>query len=182
MTPRRVCNGKSKVHRDALALVELMFKEGGHVPLVNKDLAFALGFTIRRGSVVEIDMARFHRARNHTQDGIWKNGKPCCGYRLHYREIRGSTSFVLIDESAGAGEYALAYIAQLLGWLTRLRQRQTEDRRQIVTLEALAGLARQLNDDVGSQICQRAMIELDEFATIKPRTIGEMTSWAQGLQ
>ena len=116
MTVGKVCNGKSKQHRDALAIVTFIFDEGGTTSLSNPDLAVELRFTTRHGSVIEVDRGRFHRARNHVQDRNWNTGKPCCGFRLHYRAVKGLPLLCLVDATGGIGDHAPAAAAALMGW------------------------------------------------------------------
>lgn len=179
---RKLCKGKSKMHADALALVGFLMDNGGKVRMTNADIAHKLGFTTRRGSIVEIDRGRFHRARNHVKDGVSKDGKACCGYRLHYREGgKSGTQYALIDPQGGIGEHATASLESVRGWQTRERQHHTENLRMIVQFEALGDMALTGGDKPGYHVCQKAIIEMEEFGTLKPTTMADLQAWVDSL-
>ena len=179
---RKICRGKSKEHADAGRLVEYLMDEGGSTASSNPDVAAALGFTRRVGRLIEVDMPRFYKARNHVKDRVWKeDGRPCCGFRLHYREIKGKTHWALIDPTGDFGVLALAAVGDLRGWMTRERQHQTESLRQIVSVEAIADHALTHGDKAGYRLCQTAIIELSDIGTIKPATMAELSVWAEGI-
>lgn len=177
----KICKGESKEHNDAQAFVGFLMDQNGSTPLANPDVAIELGFTKRIGRSIEVDMPRFYRARNHVKDRIWEGGQPCCGFRLHYREIKNGTQLALIDPSGDLGDHAVAALENLHGWMTRERQHQSESLRQIVSFETLADQALARGDKPGYRICQKAIIELDEYGTVKPTTMAELQVWVDSL-
>ena len=177
----KTCRGNSQEHQDAIAVISLLMDEGGSSPLPNAEIAYQLGFTTRRGKTIEVDQGRFYRARNHVKDRVWKDGKPCCGYQLHYREIKGEAHLALIDPTGDLGEHAVAAVANLRGWMARERQHQTESLRQIASFEALADHALARGDKDGYRLCQRAIIDLDDLGTVRPKTMAELNVWVDAL-
>jgi hypothetical protein len=178
----RVCKGDSKEHSDALAVVEFLMEQGGYTPLSNPDVAVELGFVNRRGKNLEVDVGRYYRARNHVRDRVWEDGKPCCSYTLHYRTIKGSEQLALIDPTGTLGEHAVASVSQLRGWMTRERQHQTENTRQMRTLDTLASHALARGDKDGYRLCVRAGIDIEEYGTIRPPLLAELDIWATSIR
>lgn len=109
----------------------------------------------------------------------WK--EPCCGYRLHYREVKGEAQFSLIDPTGDIGEHAIAAIGNLRGWITRERQHQTESLRQIASFEALGDHALSRGDKDGYRLCQHAIIDLMDNGTVRPSILAEMDLWVESL-
>lgn len=176
-----VCKGDTQEHQDAQALIGFLMEQGGSSPLNNRDVALELGFISRRGTDIKVDIDRFYRARNHVKDRVWEDGRPCCAYRLHYREIKKQAHLALIDPTGDLSEHALAALATLRGWVVRERQHQSESSRQVVSFEALADHALARNDKSGYRLCQKAIIELDDVGTVKPTTLAELNVWVESI-
>lgn len=178
---RTLCRPEAPQHTDAVALVELLMESGGYMTDSNPEIAMRLGFTTRRGQLMDIDMGRFYRARNHVRDRVDHDNRPCCGYQLHYRNVKGREVFALIDPSGDLGEHAYAAVGQLRGWMTRERQHQTENNRQVRTLAELGTHALSRGDKDGYRLCVMGTIDLEEHGTIRPTTMAAMAVWVSSL-
>jgi hypothetical protein len=177
------CDGTSKAHADATKIVEFLIDHNGTVDIPQDELARKLDFTknLRRG-LTAIDTGRFSRARNHIMDCVDVDGRPCCGYRIHYRKSGSAGSTLsLADPSGDLGAHAQVSIGSLLGWMSRERQHHTENQRQIHSFETLADHALANSDKHGYKLLQRAVIDLDRDGTVLPETMAQLQVWATGM-
>lgn len=182
MAHRKECKGDSQEHRDALAIVDFIFNEGGSTRLSNPELAQCLGFTKRYGNVVTVDEGRFYRARNHARDRVDKGSSvPCTGYGLHYRDVKGKPHWALLDPKGKASDLALAGIETLRGWSVREAQHHTENQRQVVTFERLGDQAFANGDKDGYRLCMEAIIELQREGTVSDALMAQLQIWAASL-
>jgi hypothetical protein len=173
---------KGRTHDDGLQLVEYLMARGGKVEKTTEAIAFDLSMLKHLGGGnLRVDMSRFAQARNHVQDGT-DAGKPCCGYRLHYRSLSKGAEFTLIDPTGDLGPHAGATIASVLGWVAREKQHHTENQRQIETWERLGEHALARGDKVGYRICQRASVELNRDGTVSAATMAEANVWLDALK
>lgn len=178
---RRPCNPDNNEHADAMHLVAWLFERGGSSYLTQRDIAYELGFVKRTGKTLEVMEGRYYRAVNHVKDCHDNANRPCTGYRLHYRDIKGKKHLCLVDPSGDLGSHALAAVESLRGWMVRERQHHTENSRQVATTEALADHALAQGDKQGYRLCQRAIIDLQENGTIRPTTMAELFEWADSI-
>lgn len=172
-----------RTHDDALQLVEYIMARGGKVQKSNEAIADDLGMRKNRGGGVRlVDMPRFAQARRHVQDGTSPDGKPCTGYRLHYRSTARDTEFALADSTGDMGSHVVVAIESVRGWLVRERQHQTENHRQIEIWERLGDHALARNDKTGYRICMRAAIELEQDGTVSSKTMADANVWLDALR
>jgi hypothetical protein len=172
---------KGRTHQDGLALVDYLMARGGKAAKTNEAIAVELGMLKNLGGGMrQVDGSRFTQARNHIQDGT-DNGKPCCGYRLHYRSAAKGTEFTLIDPTGDLGPHATAAIESVRGWLTREEQHHTENQRQIETWERLGDHALARGDKVGYRLCARAAVDIERDGTVSSRTMAEANVWLNAL-
>lgn len=184
MKPRdeRVCAGTTKEHADAVRLVEYLIAHDGTVEITQDELARKLNFRRNLGGGVErVDTKRYHRARNHVRDRVDENGRPCCGYTLHYRKSGPESWLSLIDPTGDLGSHAKQAWGTVRGWVSRERQHHTENQRHVETLELLANHVLANNDRHGYRLLQRAEIEIEQNGTISPNTIAELDVWLSGM-
>lgn len=176
------CDGTSKVHADAMKIAEFLIENNGTVEIPQDQLAHKLDMLKheKRGFYL-VDKGRFSRARNHLMDSVAADGKPCCGYRVHYRRAGLISTWSLHDPSGGLGAHREGALGNLLGWMSRERQHQTENRRQIGAFDALADDVLRNGDREGYKLLQRAVIELDRDGTVLPETMALLQSWAGSL-
>ncbi len=178
------CDGTGKAHADAMKIVEFLIDQNGTTNLSQDEISRKLNFlknSHTRGFVA-IDKGRFSRAKNHVMDCVDASGKSCCGYRLHYRKSgAGGSTLSLEDPSGDLGSHAQAALGALLGWMSRERQHHTENRRQIVTFEALGDHALANGDKHGYRLVTQAIIDLDRDGTVLPETMAQLQVWASGL-
>lgn len=184
MKPReeRTCDGRSREHRDALLLVELLLDHNGDIEETHEEVADSLGF--RRavtGGMRQIDMSRYHRARNHVRDRIADDGRPCCAFTIHYRRSGRNSVLALIDPSGDLGSHAIAAIATIRGFVSRERQHHTENQRQIESVELLADHVLSNSDRQGYRLLQRVAVAIEEHGTIPPTLMAELEVWLAGL-
>lgn len=134
----RVCDATSREHRDAQMLVEHLLDANGHVSDSQDTIARKLGM-LRDcgGGVLRIDSGRFHRSRNHVRDRVDPEGRPCCGYTIHYRRSGPDSALALVDPTGDLGDHARAAVSTILGMVSRERQHHTENLRMIETVELL---------------------------------------------
>jgi hypothetical protein len=169
---------KGRTHDDGLALVEYLMARGGKVEKTNEAITVDLGMLKNLGGGVrQVDGARFTQARHHVQDGTDADGKPCCGYRLHYRSSAKATEFTLIDPTGDLGPHANAAIESVRGWVVREKQHHTENQRQIETWERLGDHALARGDKMGYRVCQRAALDLENDGSVSAHTMAEATVW-----
>lgn len=173
---------KGRTHDDGLALVEYIMARGGKVEKTNESIAAELGMLKNLGGGVrQIDMSRFTQARNHVKDGT-DDGKPCSGYRLHYRSSGKRTEFALIDPTGDLGSHVIAAIESVRGWMTREAQHKTENSRQVEVWERLGDHALARNDKVGYRICVGAAVDLDRDGTVSNQTMADAALWLDQLK
>lgn len=158
-------------HQNAKMLCAWLISQGGKTTKTNRGIASEMGLT----------ESEFYRARNHLQDRDNSDGKPCCGYRAHYRRLGKNSVLALHDPTGEIEAHAHGALANVLGWLVRVHQHHVESERQIEAFEALGDHALGRGDRYGFQLCNRAIVELHEFGTVKPPTLGEMVVWAESL-
>lgn len=177
------CDGTSKAHVDAMKIVEFLVDHDGTVDITQDELARKLDMLKpQKGIGYLIDNQRFARARNHITDFVDMDGKPCCGYRLHYRRSgRGGSTLSLADPTGDLGEHAKVAIGSLLGWMSRERQHHTENQRQINNFETLADHALANGDKHGYKVLQRSIVDLDRDGTVLPDTMAQLQVWANGM-
>lgn len=172
------CDGTTKVHADAMKIAEFLFEQGGTVEIPNMELARKLDMLKRNGAMFDYDKPRFSRAKNHLMDSVATDGKPCCGYRVHYRRSGLVSTWSLHDPTGGLGAHREGAMGNLLGWMSRERQHQTENRRQITAFETLADDVLANGDREGYKLLQRAVIDLDRDGTVLPETMALLQAWA----
>lgn len=180
----KICDGTTKGHADAAKLAEFLMDENGTTELTNDDITRKLGWLKKTqiAGLVAVDKARFSQARNHLADFADIDGKPCCGFRLHYRRSgRSGSTLALHDPSGDLGEHMKAALANLLGWMSRERQHQTENRRQITQLEALGDMVLANGDRHGYRLVTQAVIDLDRDGTVLPETMAQLQIWAAAV-
>jgi hypothetical protein len=174
---------KGRTHDDALQLVEYLMLKGGSVEKTNEGIALDLKMLRSHGGGhFQVDMARFAQARLHVQDSTTPDGKPCCGYRLHYRALARGALFSLIDPTGDLGSHANAAIESVRGWVAREKQHKTENQRQIETFERLGEHCLARGDKGGYRICQRCSLELENEGTISASTMAEAAVWLDALR
>lgn len=174
---------KGRTHDDGLLLVEYLMARSGKVEKTNEAIAMDLGMLKNLGGGMrKVDAARFVQARNHVKDGTEADGRPCCGYRLHYRSTARHTEFALIDPTGDLGPHLAAAIESVRGWLTREKQHHTENQRQIETWERLGDHALARGDKAGYRICARASVELERDSTVSDKTMAEAAVWTDALR
>lgn len=172
---------KGRTHDDALALVEYLMARGGKVAKPNEAITVELGMLKNvGGGLRKVDASRFTQARNHVQDGT-DDGKPCCGYRLHYRTAARGSEFTLIDPTGDLGPHAVAAMESVRGWMQREAQHHTENQRQIETWERLGDHALAREDKVGYRLCARASVELERDGTVSSATMAEASVWINAM-
>lgn len=185
MKPReeRICRPDTQEHEDAQAIVDFIFRQGGEITTSNEGLAVELGLWKNLGAGHRrTNMARIRAAKNHIRDRVdRKTGKPCCGYTIHYRHSGRESILTLIDPSGNIGSHATAAVASFRGWLTREHQHNTENQRQIETVEMLADHALANNDRVGFRLLQRVSIALDQDGVIPLPLMAEVEVWLGSL-
>lgn len=172
---------ETRVHDDAERLVEFLMETEGKTTSNINGLCVKLGWLKGNGSIRETDRGRFQAARNHVKDAVGNDGEPCTGYRLHYMSGKQDGMLVLIDPEAGLMTLAEGAIARLAGWLQREKQHQTENAREMETLERLAQQANKTGDTFGHKVCLKASIDIEEFGTVRPKTMAEMQVWVDSL-
>lgn len=179
---RAVCNPTSQVHTDAVRIVEHLLDHNGQVVDTQEGIARKLAmFRDHGGGVLRIDTARFHRARNHMRDRVDANGRPCCGFTIHYRKSGPNSHLALIDPSGDLGDHALAAKGLILGWASREKQHKTENLRMTETAELLGDHALALGDKQGYRLMQRVSIELERDGTITAATMADLEVWLSGM-
>jgi hypothetical protein len=179
---RQRCPGTSREHRDAVKIVELLLDSNGAVEATQEQIADRLNFyqDIGRG-MRRVNIRRYHRARNHVRDRVDENGRPCCGFTVHYRKSGRTSWLALIDPSGDLGEHATAALGTVRGWVSRERQHHTENTRMIETLSLLADHALARSDMDGCRLCTRASLEIEQHGTVSPPTMAQLHVWAEGL-
>lgn len=178
----RVCSAASQEHSDAQAIVEYLLDRNGHAEDTQGSIARQLGMLRDAGrGIYQVDTGRFHRARNHIRDRVDENGRPCCGYTLHYRRSGPMSDLALVDPGGDLGEHAKAAIATVLGMVSRERQHHTENQRMIETVELLGDHALANEDRQGYRLCQRTSIEIERDGTISPPTMSALELWCAGM-
>jgi hypothetical protein len=183
----RTCNRKrqTKEHRDAEALIQFVFDQGGKdafVTLTNDEIARRLGWVVDHGKGhFSADGSRYAKARVHAMEAIDADtDRPCLAYRLNYRKAgRGRSVLSLLDPTGGLGEFAVAAIGSVYGWATRQKQSATENRRMQEQLQRLADWVLAAEDKEGYRTLVAAQIELDHTGYLTPQTLGELISWAE---
>lgn len=181
-TSLKKCRG-GRGHDDALALVEYLMARAGKVEKTNEQIALDLGMLVSRGGGMhQVDGSRFTQARRHVQDGTTGDGKPCSGYRLHYRTSAKGGEFVLIDPSGDLGPHATAIFESVRGWMVREQQHKTENLRQSETFDRLGDHALSRGDKSGYRLCARCSVELERDGTISPATIADLAVWIDEVQ
>lgn len=180
---RPVCAQVSREHADALKIIEYLVDRNGTVDQTQEGIAADLGFwrIYNGGRLREVDMKRFHRARNHARDRTDANGSPCCGFTLNYRRSGKASVLALVDPSGELMDHAHAAVATIRGWVSRERQHHTENTRMVETLEQLGDHALARADKYGYRLIQKAILEIDRDGTITPPTMHELESWLEGL-
>jgi hypothetical protein len=174
---------KGRTHDDALALVEYLMARGGKVQKTNEAITVDLGMLKNLGGGMrQVDGPRFAQARHHVQDGTDSDGKPCCGYRLHYRTTLKGSEFALIDPTGDLGSHVSATIESVRGWMIREAQHHTENQRQIETWERLGDHALARGDKTGYRICARAALELEQGGTVSEATMAEAAVWVDAVR
>jgi hypothetical protein len=169
-------------HDDALALVEYLIARGGSAQQTNETIAMALQMLVNRGGGNwQVDTSRFVQARNHVKDGTTEDGKPCSGYRLHYRTSARGSELTLIDPVGDLGPHASVAVETIRGWMTRESQHHTENHRQIETVERLGDHALARGDREGYRLCTRMSVELERDGTVSPSTMAEVQVWLGSL-
>lgn len=173
------CDGTTKAHADAMKIVEYLADHDGTIEIPQDELAHKLDMLKheRRGMYI-VDKSRFSRARNHLMDCVDGEGKPCCGYRIHYRRAGQLSTFSLSDPKGDMGAHREAALGSVLGWMSRERQHHTENQRQIAVFETLADDVLKNGDKEGYKILQRAVIDLDRDGTVIPETMAQLQNWA----
>lgn len=177
------CDATTKAHADALKIVEFLADHDGTIEIPQDELARKLDMLKHQkgAGMYLIDKSRFSRARTHLMDCVDAEGKPCCGYRIHYRRSGSGSTFSLSDPKGDMGAHREAAIGSVLGWMSRERQHHTENQRQIATFETLADDVLQNGDKEGYKILQRAVIDLDRDGTVIPETMAQLQSWASKI-
>lgn len=178
----QICNATTAAHADAMSIVELLIEHNGTVDITQDDIARKLNMMKHlQGGISTVDKSRFNRAKNHIQDRDDIDGKPCCGYRIHYRRSGKQSTLSLSDPSGDLGSHIEAAIGSLLGWMSRERQHQTESQRQSRTWESLADDVLANGDKAGYRLLQMAIIDLDRDGTVLPATMAQLQVWASRM-
>ena len=172
------CDGVSNEHADALMLVEYLMEHDSSVEATQDEIARKLDMLKheRRG-VYAIDTGRYHRARQHLMDRCDGDGKPCCGFRVHYRKSGQYSVLALIDPSGDLGSHAKAAMASIEGYISRKRQHDTEDRRMTETFRAVADHCLSKGDLDGARLMLTASIDIERAGAITPQSMTEIEVW-----
>lgn len=176
------CNATTKAHADAMKIVEFIVDQNGTVEATQDEIARKLDMVKHQGrGFLSIDNSRYRRALNHIADCVDEDGKPCCGYRLHYRKAGQVSTLSLADPTGDLGSHAQVSIGNLLGWMSRERQHHTENQRQVHNFETLADHALAKGDKQGYKLLQRAIVDLDRDGTVLPETMAQLQVWASAV-
>lgn len=184
MKPRdeRVCDATTRTHADGETLVTFLMGQNGSTKLSQSEVAGRLDFwKDRGGGVRQVDRGRFNRAKNHVRDRVDENGKPCCGYTIHYRRSGSESVLALVDPSGDLGAHAEAAVATIRGWVSRENQHLTENRRHIETMELLANHTLARRDREGYRVLQRAIIDVERDGTVSADTMADLNVWLAAL-
>lgn len=172
------CDPNAQVHRDALALVEFLLDYEGSVTDTQDAIARKLGMVVDNGGMLSLDRGRFHRARQHVHDRCDAGGRPCCGFRLHYRKSgRGGSTMALVDPSGDLGSATKAAMASIAGFTSRKRQHDTEDRRMLETFRSVADSALAQGDLEGARVMLTASIDIERQGAVTPQTMAELEAY-----
>lgn len=182
---RFACNGKPQGHADGLAVIELLLNEPKHeIAEPAREISRQLSWLQHIGAGrYAANTRRFNIAVRHVMDGVASDGKPCCGYLVHYRGTGRKPVLSLIDPAGQQGG-RLRGLATLIGHHARLAQHHTENRRMIAVHEGLADdlVHATPPDKAGARINQVCATELERFGDITPETLGEFMAWATAQQ
>lgn len=178
----RPCRARGS-HDDAVALVDFLLQNGGKTDIPAEQLAQTLGWEQRLGSARMVDMGRFQRARNHVKDGTAKDGKPCTGFRLHYRTSARENEWMLVDPSGGLPHHREVATREIQGDLQQQVAFRTINGRRIATAHAMGEMCLQSepSDVPGYQLMTRYAMELERFGAASDGTIAEMALWLQSV-
>ena len=174
---KRPCRGKQS-HADAEAIVLFLEAQPDfQTTLPNMQIAARMGW-LRHGGTV--DKGRFRAAMNHLKDSIAADGKPCTGYVVHYRDSGPARALSLIADGVNV---AVLQLEQHRGWLRIDKQRRTENRRHIASLEAdrsvlMATMPGNKWAQDGYDILTRMVMDLDTDGYIRESTLIEYEVWA----
>ena len=172
------CDGVSKEHADALLIVEYLMEHDSAVEATQDEIARKLDMLkYERRGMFAIDTGRYHRARQHLMDREDAEGKPCCGFRVHYRKSGQYSVLALIDPSGDLGSHAKAAMASIHGYISRKRQHDTEDRRMTETFRAVADHCLSKNDLDAAKLMLTASIDVERLGAIAPQTMSEIEIW-----
>lgn len=172
------CDPATDTHQDAVVLVEYLMDRHGSCTEPQDVIARQLGMVIDNGGMLNIDRGRFHRARQHLHDRVDSNGRPCCGFRLHYRKSgRGGSTLALIDPSGDLGDATKAAMATVGGFTSRKRQHDTEDRRMLETFRAVADNCLAQGDLDGARAMLMARIDIERHGAVTPQTMAELETY-----
>lgn len=179
---RRPCVGATKVHDDAVRIVNFILNEGKWTDLTNEQLATKCGFWQEQGSIRRLNMPRFHKAVRHTKDRCDEEGNPCCYWTLHYRSAGPSGSVLaLIDPTGDLGTHAKAVVGQLYGSMNKQKSQETENRRDMESWQLLAKHAGANGDLYGHSICMQAGTDLRRYGHVRADTMAELELWMSGI-
>lgn len=172
------CLGRGS-HEDALALVERILDAGGKIAIPHEEIARALGWEQRIGSIRRTDMARYQRARNHIRDGRTRNDEPCTGYSLHYRTSGRDNEMWLVDPSGDLKHHQEIAIREILGDLQQQVAFRTINGRRVDTARQAAQMFLNADprDDEGHRLMTGYAIELEKYGTASDQTIQELIAW-----
>lgn len=184
MKPRedRVCDGRSREHRDAVLLVDFLLEHDGRIEETHEEVADRVGFRrTMSGGLRSIDLPRYNRARNHIRDRIDDQARPCCVFTIHYRRSGRISVLALIDPSGDLGSHAHASIASIRGWVSRQRQHATENQRMVESVELLADHVLANQDRRGYRLLQRTAVAVEEQGFVPIPLMAELNAWLVGL-
>lgn len=177
------CTGTSQEHADAIAIVEFLMGNNGTVEANQDEIARKLDMLkYEKRGLYTTDVGRYNRARNHLHERVDVDGRPCCGYRIHYRRSGPISTLSLVDPSGDLGAHAKAAIGTVRGWSSREKQHHTESQRMIKTVEALADHSLANGDKHGYRLLQHVCIQLETNGTVPPGLMAELDVWLAGMQ
>jgi hypothetical protein len=172
-----------RTHDDGVLLVEYLMAKGGKVQRTNEAIAAELRMEKSLGGGMRrIDMSRFVQARNHVKDGTDAAGRPCTGYRLHYRSSVKGTEFALIDPTGDLGPHLVVAIESLRGWMGVEQRHKTENRRGAEEWIRLGEHAYARADAQGYRVCTRMSLELERDGTVSDTSMAEAAVWLDSLR
>lgn len=172
----RKCRGRGS-HADALVLVEYILNSGGRTNLTMDQLAQELGWEQRVGSARVTDLKRLQIARNHVKDGLAKDGKPCTGFRLHYRTSARENEWMLIDPSGGADHQMEIALREIQGDLQQHVAFRTVNGRRASAAHAAAEMFLKAGNTEGYQRMTSLAMEYERFGAPSDQTIAELNLW-----